>query len=103
MRLLEEESTGDSLAFSWNAVSCENTDTCSYISSYPYNLVNVDRTGMIINGEATDTSVTIPNLEPCTFYRFSVAAMNDAGITGSFSGQINGTTTLAGKCIPWTI
>ena len=53
---------------------------------------------MITNGDTTGKSVTIPNLEPCTSYRFSVAAMNDAGTTGSYGDEVDGTTALAGKC-----
>ena len=95
MRLLENESA-DSLTLSWDAVSCVSTVTCNSISSYPYKLVNVV-TGMIMIDDTTGTSVTIPNLEPCTSYRFSVAATNEAGTTGVYGSEVGGTTTLAGN------
>ena len=94
--LLKSSSTNTSLTFTWHAVDCANSDTCSSIRSYPYRLVNAD-TGMIMNGDTTGTSVTIRNLEPCVFYRFSVAATNDAKTTGLYGGEVNGTTTLAGN------
>ena len=88
--------TGTSLAFAWNAASCGDTDTCSSIRSYPYRLIDVE-TGAVINGETTGTSVTIPNLEPCTSYGFGVAAMSGRGITGMYSDSLNATTSTTGK------
>ena len=71
---------------------CGESRACSSINSYSYKLVEID-TSVVREGQTTtETSITISNLNPCTMYKFSVAATGDIGMTGSHSEPITATT-----------
>ena len=80
------------LSFSWQQPECGKRH--GVIVMYTYELTN-GLTNNNINGETTDSSVTISNLTPYVTYTFKVAAVNTAGM-GPF-GEIVTHTEEDGK------
>ena len=76
-----------SITFTWSEATCD--DPCSGITGYEWQLL---QSGSEVNsGMTVETTVTIPDLTPCTQCTFHVAGVSADG-RGSFSEETLVTT-----------
>ena len=73
----EPVAMSDSLSFSWKPISCDESQGAPGLR-YKYSL-RIGDDSIVGDVVTDDTTVTFPDLIPCTEYTFEVRAVNDIG------------------------